>query len=170
VYAFTGGSWWEVKEREMAHVHVLLLSECGAYKTVTAEFGPWFPGKSPDNHFSCSRFARKRSHPAWLSFAVNASSWSQTAAPKLPTPNHKPWTLNLEPSSLNPKPTPAEAWLGYSFMRFRAKREHRQRVSGLLPENQSQIPALTVLYVRTVLDSGTRNDVASRLTPKTRRG
>ena len=50
--------------------------------------------------------------------------------------------------------------------RFRAKREHRKRVHGFLPESQGQNLVLTVLYVPYSLDSDTfeeANDIRESL-------
>jgi len=44
--------------KEVKEVSNLQLLEVGTYKTVKTRFWPWLSGKSLENIFSCSLFAR----------------------------------------------------------------------------------------------------------------
>ena len=124
-----------------AHV-VLLSSEHGACKTMTARFWPWLSGKSISNLLIPSLFARKR---------IGLSM-------QLFSPNQHFQTFKLFPARSDAVGTPAARSAGSaarpSSNRVRANMEQLKIFEELLPESQGLNLAVTALHVPHSLDSG----------------
>jgi len=147
-----------------------LSSEHGTCKTGTVRFWPGHAGRSPAIFLSFFLFARNRSgvrgavpptggasHLAGILFnQFFIRPWGLgvggflSHAPSLPLFLHPFAASNQAP--LSPPPLiSATASARSSRYRCRAKRKHRKRFRGFLPESQDQDLVLTILYVPSFL-------------------